>query len=439
MMKKRSLKGNMQLKITIPYKFEPRPHQLEYLSSTKRFRIAVFHRRAGKSAMALNGQIIKLQQKPGIYYYFLPTYRQAKDVIWNNLVKKHVPVELVDRMNDSELAIYWKNGSIQKFVGCEDYDKHRGIDCIDAVFDEYSEMVEEVWTAIVRPILAANGGSATFCFTPKGRNHSYKLLSEARNEENNKDWGIFIKNVKQTDVISEEELEKVRRTTPEAMYNQEYMVEFLDNAGQFFRRVRENVYKPNENERPNRNHPFQLGIDLAKYNDYTVITPFDLVTMRVWPQDRFNKVDWNLQKLRIQLLAEKFNNAKCKMDRTGVGETIVADLEREGLDIGEDGAVVFTNKSKNDLLNHLSVLLEQDRIKIPDDEGLIAELEAMQYYMSDSGNIKFGSIKDMHDDRVISLALAVHNVDQPIKFVDEEERKIRKLNEENNFDKYACF
>ena len=150
--------------IQVPFGFSPREYQLDFLKATQRFKILVIHRRGGKSMTAINEQIRKTQLKKGIYYYLLPTYAQAKKVIWDELVKNHVPMALVDKLNASELCIYWKNGSIQRFVGCEDIDKLRGINPIDVVFDEFSEMNPDVWTAIIQPVLQENGGSATFCF-----------------------------------------------------------------------------------------------------------------------------------------------------------------------------------------------------------------------------------------------------------------------------------
>lgn len=420
------------MEVTLPYNFIPMEHQLDFWNSTKRFCVAVFHRRAGKSSMALNKQIVRTQTMKGIYYYVLPTYRQAKDVIWNSLVPKYVPMELVDKKNDSELTIYWKNGSIQKFVGCEDYDKHRGIDCLDVVFDEYSEMVEDVWTAIFRPVLARNGGTATFVFTPKGKNLSFGLFNFAKDHP--EEWDVFTKTVKETNVISEKELESVRVMTSEALFNQEYMVDFLDSAGQFFRRVRENTYIPADEFKPQ--HYYQIGIDLAKIRDWTVITPFDLNTFRVLPQDRFNQVDWNLQKARITIAAMKYNNAQLKIDRTGVGAPIVEDLEREGLRIGEEGSIVFTQRSKHELLTNLAVLLERDKIKIPNDPGLIGELEAFQYSIGDKGQVKFGSVRGATDDRVMSLALAVNGVTEPIMTEDLRVTKEEKMSVE---ERYKCF
>ena len=129
--------------------------------------------------------MLRALEVKGIYYYFLPTYRQAKAVIWDALVSEYIPKEVIESKNESELTIKYKNGSIQRFCGCEDIDKHRGINPIDVVFDEYSEIKEEMWTAIIQPVLRENHGSATFIFTPKGKNHSWKLLQMAKE---NDDW-----------------------------------------------------------------------------------------------------------------------------------------------------------------------------------------------------------------------------------------------------------
>jgi phage FluMu gp28-like protein len=221
--------------------------------------------------------------------------------------------------------------------------------------------------------------------------------------------------VKDTNIFSEEELDEIRRNTPQALFEQEYMCEFLEGAGQFFRRIKQNTYDPNK---PLPEHgDFQLGVDLAKYQDWTVITPFSLNHFIAYPQERFNQVDWNLQKAKIEAAARRFSDALIWPDATGVGDPIVEDLKARGLRIGGENneGFKFTETSRQNLLNNLALLLEQDKIRIPDDEGLITELESFRYELTDKGKIKVTVPEGMHDDRVMSLALSVWGVREPIR------------------------
>ena len=67
---------------------------------------------------------------------------------------------------------------------------------------------------------------------------------------------------------------------------------------------------------------------------------------------------------------------------------------------------------REELLKNLAILLEQDKIKIPNDEGLIAELESMRYELGDRGKLHLKVPDGMTDDRIFSLALAVWDAKQ---------------------------
>lgn len=350
----------------------------------------------------------------------MPTYKMVKQNIWDTLVMEHVPEEVILRKNNSDLTIYYKNGSIQRFVGCDDIDKHRGNNAFDVVFDEYSEMNEEVWTAVFQPVLRENGGTATFIFTPKGKNHSWKLLQIAK--EDKEEWYWSVKSIDDTDSFSENEIEKIKRNTPLALFQQEYECAFLDGASQFFRDVKSLTYDMRMSL-PQDGY-FQMGVDLAKYNDWTVVTPFNLNTFVAYPQDRFNMVDWKTQEGRIEAAARRYNNAKIYIDATGVGDPVVDALQQKGLNISDDSAIKFTEKTRWDLLRNLSILMDNKKIKIPNDEGLISELESFRYELNDAGKVKLTVPSNMHDDRVMSLALAVFNVKEPMLEDDEVEFKL---------------
>lgn len=331
---------------------------------------------------------------------------------------KHFPKELIAKKNDTEMYIKMVNGSLWMLGGADEPTSWKGTNPIDIVLDEYAEMKEQIWTEILRPILTENKGTITFIFTPKGRNHAWKIFEYAKKCKESTGrkyllWDYFFYNVNDTNAISEEDLEEAKRDMPEAMYRQEFLCEFIDNAGLFFRRIEQNLW--NGEIDINNNKQFQLGADLAKYNDWTVLTPFDLHTFRAGNFERFNQIDWNLQKARIEAMARRYTqgtegSCKIMLDATGIGDPIFDDLQKQNLNIEP---FKFTETSRKQLLENLAILLEQDKIKIPDNEILINELKSFQYQLGERGKIKIKVPEGLHDDVVISLALAVWNVGTP--------------------------
>jgi phage FluMu gp28-like protein len=119
-----------------------------------------------------------------------------------------------------------------------------------------------------------------------------------------------------------------------------------------------------------------------------------------------------LQKAKIENIYLKRNRGKVILDSTGVGEPVYDDLYNRGITIE---AYRFNVKSRMDLLRNLQILLEQDKIKIPNDPVLISELKSMQYALTPSGNVTVQVPDGMHDDCIMSLALSVWGIpDRPI-------------------------
>ena len=185
----------------------------------------------------------------------------------------------------------------------------------------------------------------------------------------------------------------------------------VDSDGKVFRRFKENSTARPEEAIPT--HEYIIGVDLARHVDWTVLTVFDIQTNQEVFKDRFNQIDWNLQKSRIEALARRYNNAAVRVDATGLGDPIVNDLEHQGLSVIP---FVFTEQSKKALIDNLALMLEQDRIKILPDEQAIHELESFMYEVRDSGKIRYGAPDGQHDDIVISLALAVYQLPEKQKF-----------------------
>lgn len=402
--------------LKIPFNFKPRSYQLPFLKAMDKGikrAVLIFHRRAGKDKTTWNFTIKKALQRKGMYFYILPTYTQARKVIWDGADKDgfrftdHIPPEIIQSKNETEMKLELKNGSIIQLIGADNIDRIVGTNPIGVVMSEYSIMKPEVWE-FLRPILAENGGWAVFVYTPRGMNHGWKLYQQALNST---DWFCSLLTVHDTNAISQEVLENERKEMPQDLFDQEYMCRFLDSAGQFFKRIDENTIEPYSAVEPLV--AYRLGIDLAKYQDFTVITPINLSNFHILKQDRFNQMDWNLQKAKIEASYHRHNKALIRLDSTGLGDPIYDDLSNKGLRIEP---YKFNEKSRIDLLTNLALLLEQDRIKIPNDPILLAELRSFHWELSQTGKTRLVVDEGLHDDTVFSLALAVWDLPkQPIK------------------------
>ncbi len=347
----------------------------------------------------------------GTYYYFLPTYSQAKKVIWNGIDKQgmkfldHFPAELVTKKNESEMKIEIRNGSVFQVVGADNIDSIVGTNPIGVVLSEYPLMKPQVWEYL-RPILAENGGFAIFVYTPRGKNEGWKILQIAK--ENDKEWWHQVLTVDDTQAISKEALEQEKAEMPSDLFEQEYYVKFIDGASSVFRKIDDNLHSEEIKSVPGNR--YQIGIDLAKYQDFTVLTAIDLHTFKIAKQERFNKLDWNTQKEQIIKFIRYWNNGIVYMDTTGLGDPIYDDLTAQKVPIE---SFKFTESSREQLLNGLKILIEQNKIKLPNDPILLDELKSFQYELVGS-KVKMRVPEGIHDDTVMSLALAVWGLSEPI-------------------------
>lgn len=223
------------MNLTIPYNYTPREYQLPLLNAVDSGitrAVVVWHRRSGKDLTLWNLTIKKAIERVGTYYYLLPTYKQARKIIWDGMNDgfrfiDHIPAELRTKMNEQEMKIELVNGSIIQLVGTDRIDSIVGTNPIGCVFSEYSLQNPQAWS-FIRPILAENDGWAVFNYTPRGKNHGWEMYKNHRNSDG---WFVQKLTVEDTCAIDPKVLEREREdmlqtTGDDALYMQEYMCSF---------------------------------------------------------------------------------------------------------------------------------------------------------------------------------------------------------------------
>ena len=191
------------MEITLPHLFRPREYQKNLWNNfpkNKKRAAWIVHRRGGKDKTAFNITIKEAVKRVGTYYYFFPTYAQGKKVLWDGIDKdgmktlNHIPDQLIENKNDTEMKIKLVNGSIIQIVGTDNFDSIMGTNPIGCVFSEYSLQDPSAWD-FIRPILKENDGWALFIYTPRGSNHGKDLKEMA---ETNEHWYFELLDITKT-------------------------------------------------------------------------------------------------------------------------------------------------------------------------------------------------------------------------------------------------
>jgi hypothetical protein len=194
---------------------------------------------------------------------------------------------------------------------------------------------------------------------------------------------------------------RARQTLPERTFRQEWDAEFLDDAGGVFRKVMDAAVL--DEQPPVAGHQYVMGVDWAKSADFTVLTVLDVAAKQVAALDRFNQIDWSLQRGRLRALYERYKPAAIIAETNSIGEPNIEALQHEGLPVQ---GFTTTNATKAQIIEGLALAFETGALSILNDPVLVGELQAYELERLPSGLVRYGAPEGMHDDCVMSLALA---------------------------------
>ena len=208
--------------------------QKQILECDKRFRVLITGRRFGKTFLCVQ-EIAKFARYPKKkVWYVAPTYRMAKDIVWNDLVDRMTKHKWVSKINHSDLKVILRNGSEISLRGADNENSLRGVGLDFLVMDEFADIKEHAYTEVLRPTLSDKGrmGAALFCGTPRGYgNWSYNLFSREKDDDQ---WASFQFTTLEGGQVSKQEIEQAKSDLDERTFKQEYEASFVNYAGQIY-------------------------------------------------------------------------------------------------------------------------------------------------------------------------------------------------------------
>lgn len=396
--------GSQKLKELIG--FVPHEKQMYVLAHQKRFTILDAGRRWGKTILVAYLALKYLLMSEKKIWAVAPTYVLAEKV-WNYLMKYITKFpEGTFNIERSRLRITCKiTGSVLECKSADNPESLLGEGLDFIIFDEASKVDNgDIWEQYLKPTLLDRKGSIIFISTPTGKNWFWRIWVSAKGKP---DWARFQYASHENPHLDPEELKEIEKNTPEMIWRQEWLAQFIEGAGQVFREVRACIFgsliKEAVGYASKDRFRYVIGWDLAKVHDYSVVIVVDKALRQVVHFDRFKDLDWEIQKNRVKKIADKFGKGKIIMDATN-NDSLVKDLQRDGYAVE---GIRYNSSIKKELIVRLQMKLEKWEIRYPEIKELVEELESFTIVLSHAGNMKYTAPAGMHDDCVNALALAV--------------------------------
>ena len=348
------------------------PSQKIVASDTHRFRVVNAGRRWGKTILSVEEMLgVAIGKEDARVAYIAPTYQQARDIAWEALKKRALPITA--DTNESRLELKIKNqhkgtGTIV-LRGWEAIETLRG-QYFDFLVPDEAAMYRNFWVGwqeVLRPALADRRGGALFISTPKGFNHFYDLYNLERTEEAFKSFHFTSYDNPHIDPA---EIDEARRQMTEDRFAQEFLGDFRKQEGLVYKEFQRNVHLYDDLTPRREVVRVLCGIDWGYRNPTAILKIEKDSDDTYWVSWEWYKSERQMSEIvevAASVNANTYYPDPAEADRVG-------ELERAGLNVHE------VSKDVDAGIATVRDLFKQNRLRIHKDcVHLINELETYHY------------------------------------------------------------
>lgn len=390
--------------------WRPHPGQRTFLLNAAKTKVLACGRRWGKTDVCAV-QVLRrlLGPTPSRHLLLAPTLEQAK-ILFHRLL------DLLDRLSAHEgwtlsakpraspfPLLRWDGHEVVARSGFAERSL-RGQGADDIVVDEAAYVPESLIAEVAMPMMATSNGEMTLISTPRGRNHFWRFFEFGLAGRHGV-WS-FTAPSESSPYVSADFLAVQRELISPRAYEVEYEAKFTDLEGAIFTEdVVNGCLVPALPA--GISGPYTIGIDWGRHHDATSVAVVAGTRKQCWLVHQLSIVGevMGRQIERIAELLRRYRARRITCDETGLG-SIALDMLRETPEGAGTIGVTFNRGSKVDLVNVLSSLMHRRRFQMLPDPDLMREFA---HFVGTSRGA-LGAEPGYHDDRVISLALAVYGL-----------------------------
>jgi len=222
------------------YPLKDHPVQLDLIGAVDkgvRFPLVPAGRRSGKTERFKRFIVKQANKVPGIYFAGAPTHNQAKKIFWQDLKDFSLSSALLRKPSESDLIIYFNNGSEIHVVGLDKPERFEGIPWTGGGIDEFANVKEHAWEANIYPALNTVDPRkpdyrawAWLFGVPDGLNHYYDMCEAAKEGES--DFAVF--HWTSAEILPPDVIENAKKTMSARQFRQEFEASFETVTGRIY-------------------------------------------------------------------------------------------------------------------------------------------------------------------------------------------------------------
>lgn len=363
--------------------------------------------KAGKTLGCIVWQIGQMMRGPadGEHWWVAPVFSQSEMAYreaWKLL--RGVPGF---RQLLSERTIIGPGDRRWSFRSADKPDNLYGSAVSSAVLDEASRMKDDAVDAVYSTTTVTRG-PMRLIGNVRGRSNRHYQWSR-RGESGEAGFGyhrLTADDAVAAGVFSQDDVDAAQRSLPHAIFRELYYCEPADDGANPFGVDAIRACTELCNGKASGLPVAVWGLDIARKRDFAVLIGLDR-NRHIAQLHRWHGLSYGALIEHLLRIVGRASRACVVYDATGVGDAVGEQLTTARI---YAEPFIFTNASKQGIMEGLALALQQGRTTVLDGPHR-AELEAFEYDVR-AGRVIYGAPSSMHDDTVCAHALAWYGAER---------------------------
>ena len=379
--------------------------------------VLAWSRQSGKSVFLEFCCIYFLLKKWANIGYITPQFAHSRKV-YSDIIKILEPTGLIKTANASTLQIELINGNRLSFFSAESPtairgNSFRGLVVVDeaAFINDTTSDGQDFFNSILMPTCKAYKPKVIYASTPLAKSGTfYTKFMRGREGHPHTDTPNKVYSIKATiyddSLITAEEIEEIKNSIPEASFQREFMVEFMDNAMSAFTDYTD---KFTLKKQIDFNQPLWIGVDFHSVGSDSTIVSLINSDNDVWQIEIKGGLDAQYRQIANIL-------DKCKklviayMESNSIGKTMINEIFKLTKQKSKIIEWCTTNESKEIQVGLVQTHLTKDMMHFEENnKQLKNQFDTFGYAISKTRKITYAALSGHHDDRVLSLMIAMQS------------------------------